>query len=89
MKAMVTVVATDRIGIIADVCTMLAEMRINILDISQTVMENYLAMTMLVDTSASPLPFGEISETVKKKGEEFGLVIHIQHEDIFNAMHKI
>lgn len=89
MKAMVTVVGTDRIGIIADVCTMLAGMNINILDISQTVMEQYFSMSMLVDTKKSGLSFGEIKETVRKKGEDFGLVIHIQHEDIFNAMHKI
>lgn len=89
MRAMVTVVGTDRVGIIADVCTMLANMNINILDISQTVMEKFFSMTMLVDTSTSTVPFGEIKETVKEKGEQFGLVMHIQHEDIFNAMHKI
>lgn len=89
MRAMLTVVGKDRIGIIADVCTLLAAMKINILDISQTVMEEFLTMTMLVDTSTSPIPFSEIKETMEAKSEEFGLVIHIQHEDIFNAMHKI
>lgn len=89
MKAIVTVVGTDRIGIIADVCTMLAEMNINILDISQTVMEQYFSMSMLVDTKNSRLSFGDIKETINKKSKDFGLVIHIQHEEIFNAMHKI
>lgn len=89
MKAIVTVIGEDRIGIIAQVCTLLAEQDVNILDISQTVMQEIFTMTMLVDTAASSAPFDQLREALKAKGEEMGLNIRIQREDIFNAMHRI
>lgn len=90
MKAIVSVMGKDRVGIIAEVCTLLAEMNVNINDINQTVMQNdFFTMVMLTDTSKSPLSFAEISEKLSLKGEEMGLAIKIQLEDIFNAMHKI
>lgn len=89
MKAIITVIGKDTTGIIASVCTLLAEKKINILDISQTVMEGFFTMTMLVDLSASTVSFADVSDALTAKGEEMGLVIRIQREDIFDKMHRI
>lgn len=89
MRAIVTVVGNDRVGIIAEVCTLLASMSVNILDISQTVMQEFFTMTMFVDVGGSSTPFEEINRSLREKGQEMGLSIRIQREDIFNAMHKI
>lgn len=89
MRAIVTVIGPDRVGIIAEVCTLLASLRVNIVDINQTVMQEFFTMTMLVDTSLSAESFDTISAALSAKGEEMGLSIRIQREDIFDAMHKI
>lgn len=89
MRAILTVTGPDRVGIIAEVCTLLAAMRVNIVDISQTVMQEFFTMTMLTDTSASSEPFDAIAAALEAKGEQMGLSIRIQREDIFAAMHKI
>lgn len=89
MKAIVSVFAKDQKGIIAYVTRILADNNINILDISQTLMQEYFAMIMLVDTSECELSFDALSSLLKEKGEEKKLSIQIQREDIFNSMHKI
>ena len=89
MKAIVSVFAKDARGITAYVTTLLAQQDINILDISQTLMQEYFAMIMLVDLDACPLPFHELSAWLKAKGEDRCLDIHIQRSDIFEAMHRI
>ena len=89
MRAIVTVIGPDRVGIIAEVCTLLASLNVNIVDISQTVMQEFFTMTMLTDISASSDTFDAIAAALDKKGEEMGLSIRIQREDIFDAMHKI
>ena len=89
MKAIVTVIGKDRVGIIAEICILLSRLNTNVLDISQTVMEGFFTMTMLVDTKDSNVPFEEIKAAMAKKGEEMGLDIHIQREDIFVSMHKL
>jgi len=89
MKAIVTVVGKDQIGIIAGVCICLADLNINVLDISQTIMEGYFTMMMVVDLSASEEPFDKITDALAAYGEGRGLSIRIQREDIFDAMHKI
>lgn len=89
MKAIVTVVGRDQVGIIAAVCTLLAQHNINILDITQTVLQENFTMVMLVDTAACSLPLGDIADLLNKAGEERSLSIRIQREDIFNAMHRI
>ena len=89
MKAIVTVIGKDTTGIIAAVCTLLAENKINILDISQTVMEGFFTMTMLIDMKECIVPFSEISEKLSAKGEEMNLSIRVQREDIFDKMHRI
>ena len=88
-KAIVSVFARDSRGITAYVTTLLADQDINILDISQTLMQEYFTMIMLVDLDACPLPFHELSAWLSEKGAERALDIHIQREEIFEAMHRI
>lgn len=89
MKAIVTVIGKDRAGIIAEVCTLLANSQINILDISQTVMEGFFTMTMLIDLAECTKSFTEVSESLENKGVEMKLNIRIQREDIFDLMHRV
>jgi len=89
MRAIVTVLGKDRVGIIANVCSLLATNDVNILDISQTVLQEYFTMVMLVDTSGCATPFADLSKSLKTRGEEQQLSIRIQREDIFEAMHKV
>ena len=89
MKAIVTVVGKDRVGIIAETCVALAAYNVNILDISQTVMQGYFTMMMAVDTSMSEIPFAELAKKLDAKGEEMGMSIRLQREDIFEAMHRV
>lgn len=88
-KAIVTVIGTDRVGIIARVSGLLAQRNVNILDISQTIMQDYFTMIMLVDVSASKCEFSALKEALLALGEEIGMSVRIQHEDIFNAMHRV
>ena len=89
MKAIVTVVGKDQVGIIAGVCNTLADSRINVLEISQTIMEGYFTMMMVVDLAACETPFDQLRTILKDYGEGRGLSIRIQREDIFDAMHKL
>ncbi|NLD50937.1 MAG: ACT domain-containing protein [Clostridiaceae bacterium] len=89
MRAVITVIGKDKVGIIAAVSNVLAECNVNILDISQTTMQDVFTMIMLVDISGLNIDFSELSARLEKKGEEIGLSIRIQHEDIFNSMHRI
>ena len=89
MKAIVTVVGKDRVGIIAGVCTALANYNVNVLDISQTVMEGYFTMMMATEVSQCTLPLGEMCTEMERIGKEMGLSIRVQREDIFEAMHRI
>ena len=88
MKAIVTVVGKDQVGIIAGVCSRLAENRINVLNINQTIMAGYFTM-MMVDLALCPTAFDELSRGMKEYGERQGLSVRIQREDIFDAMHKL
>lgn len=89
MKAIVTVVGKDRVGIIAAVCTALADYQINVLDISQTVMQGYFTMMMVAEVSGCTVPLAELVQIMEEKGEEMGLNIRVQREDIFEAMHRV
>ena len=89
MKAIVTVVGKDQVGVIAGVCNTLADSRINVLDISQTIMEGYFTVMMVVDLAACETPFDQLRTILKDYGEGRGLSIRIQREDIFDAMHKL
>ena len=89
MNAIVTVIGKDRVGIIADVCALLAKHKVNVLDISQTVMQDYFTMIMMVDVTDAELPFAELVKLLEAEGQKLGLTIRAQREDIFNAMHRI
>ncbi len=89
MRAIITVIGNDRIGIIAGVSTVLADSNVNILDISQTTMQDIFTMIMLTDISKSAISFTELADRLESKGKELGLSIQIQHEDIFNSMHRV
>ena len=89
MKAIITVLSTDREGIIAQVSGILYEHGINILDITQTVLETYFAMVMLVDLNKMNVSFKEMTGLLEKTGEELGMEIRMQRSEIFDAMHRI
>ena len=89
MKAIMTVIGCDRVGIIASVTSLLVTLNINILDLSQTIMDGLFTMTVLVDVSGSSCSFDEIRDTLSAHGEKEGLSIRIQREDIFTAMHRV
>lgn len=88
-RTIITVVGKDTIGIIAKVCTYLAENQINIEDISQTIVQGYFNMMMIVDTSTLAKPFGDMADELTALGEEIGVVIRCQKEEIFDKMHRI
>lgn len=88
-KTIITVVGKDTVGIIAWVCSYLAENNVNILDISQTIVQEYFNMMMIVDCNKASKPIYELSDDLDKLGEKIGVSIKMQHEDIFNSMHRI
>ena len=88
-KTIITVVGHDTVGIIAKVCTYLADNGINILDISQTIVQGWFNMMMITDMTKATREFGDIVSELDKLGEEIGVQIKCQNEDIFNAMHRI
>ena len=89
MNAIVTVLGQDKVGIIAAVCNRLANYNVNILDISQTILQGAFTMVMAVDVSQATASFGELREALSGLGAEMGLSIRIQREEIFDAMHGI
>ena len=89
MRAIVTVIGKDRVGIIADVTALLAQYGVNVLDISQTVLQEYFTMIMLVDAAQCTVPFADLARTLDEAGSQRDLQIRAQREDIFNAMHRI
>lgn len=89
MKAVITVIGHDKVGIIAKVSSVLAQMNINILDISQTIMQDMFTMIMLVNIEKCTESFEQISNTLKALGDDMELSVRIQHQDVFNSMHRI
>lgn len=89
MNAIITVVGKDRVGIIAAICVKLAEFNINVLDISQTILHGSFTMVMAVDIAQSNTAFNKVAEGLSELGKDMGLSIHIQREEIFDAMHTI
>ena len=89
MKAIVTVAGKDQVGIIAGVCIKLAEYNVNVLDISQTVMQGYFTMMMVTDVSASNIPVAQLAQQLEEQGRKMDLSIRLQREDIFDAMHRV
>lgn len=88
-KTIITVVGKDTVGIIAKVCTYLANNRVNILDISQTIVQEYFNMMMIVDTNNATKPFEELVGELEQIGDEIGVKIKCQREEIFTSMHRI
>lgn len=88
-KTIITVVGKDSVGIIAKVCTYLADNQINILDISQTIVDGFFNMMMIADFSEMQKEFVEVSGELEKLGEEIGCVIRVQREEIFDKMHRL
>ena len=89
MRAIVTVTGLDRVGIIAEICVLLAKYGVNILDIRQTVMQEFFSMSMLVDISGATAAYDELTTALSEKGKDMAMTIRIQREDIFYAMHRI
>jgi len=89
MKAVLTVIGKDKVGIIANVSNLLCEKNANILDINQTIMQEFFTMVMLVDLSNINITLKELNEVLMEKGEELSVLIKMQHEDVFNSMHLV
>lgn len=89
MRAIITVIGEDRVGIIAGVSRVLAESNVNILDISQTVLQDYFTMMMLVEITNVSLPLDELQKKLDLEGQQLGVTVKMQHEDIFKSMHRI
>lgn len=89
MKAVITVVGQDTVGILATVSGVCAEYKANIVDVSQTILQEMFCMIMMCDIEKITVPFNEFSDKVTDCGKEKGLCIHVMHEDIFNSMHRI
>ena len=88
-RTIITVVGKDTVGIIARVCTYLAENNVNVLDISQTIVSGFFNMMMITNANEAAKDFGELAKELNQLGEEIGVTIRCQHEDIFNKMHRI
>lgn len=89
MRAVISVIGKDTVGILAKVSTICAANKLNIVEVTQSVLQDFFAMIMLVDISASTAPFGQIADELSALGDEMGLSVRIMHEDIFNSMHTI
>ena len=89
MKAVITVIGKDMVGILAKVSALCARHNVNVVEVTQTVMQDLFAMIMLVEISSLSCPLSELGDQMARLGEENGLVIHVMHEDIFNSMHHI
>lgn len=88
-RIIITVLGKDRVGIIAAVCSYLAENGVNILDITQTITGGFFNMMMITDTTGAEKPFGQLSDELSEIGEKLGMQIKMQQEDIFDAMHRV
>ena len=88
-RAIITIIGSDRVGIIAGISTVLAEANVNILDISQSVIREFFTMIMMVDLAGSAVSFPALSEQLWRKGEELAVRVEIQREEIFKAMHRV
>ena len=89
MKAVITVLGKDNVGILSKVSTACAEVGVNIIEVTQSVLQDMFAMIMLAEIDKASVPFDELTKRLNTVGEEIGTKIHVMHEDIFNSMHKI
>lgn len=89
MKAVVAVIGKDTVGILAKISAICAEDNVNVMDVTQTIMQDMFAMTMLIDISKCTEEYSLLADKLKKAGEEMNLQVHVMHEDIFNSMHHV
>lgn len=89
MRAVITVLGKDMVGILAKVAAVCAEHGVNVAEVTQSIMQDMFAMIMMVDLTGSTVPFSELSDRLVSLGDGMGLKIHVMHEDIFNSMHRI
>ena len=89
MRAVVTVIGKDMVGILAKVTAICADKNVNVLEVTQSIMQDLFAMVMLVDISKCTVPFSALVDELEAAGTDMGLKIHVMHEDVFNAMHRI
>ena len=89
MRAVITVDGKDTVGILAKVSTFCAEHDVNVVDVSQTILQDMFCMIMIGDVDKLNVPFGEFSDALSAEGEKINMVIKVMHEDIFNSMHRI
>ncbi len=89
MRAVITVIGKDMVGILARISAVCAERNVNVSDVTQSVLQDMFAMIMMVDISKMTIGFSEFSDLLSEQGKEMGLSVHCMHEDIFNSMHRI
>jgi len=89
MRAVITVIGKDMVGILARVSTICAESGVNVVEVTQSILQDLFAMIMMVDISKSTIPLSELSDKLSAIGEDMNLTVHVMHEDIFNSMHHI
>ena len=89
MRAIITVIGKDMVGILAKVSTICAEYDVNVVEVTQSILQDLFAMIMMVDISKSSIPFSELADRLTAVGQEIGLTIHTMHEDIFNSIHHV
>ena len=89
MRGIITVVGKDTVGILSSVSGKCAEFNVNVVEVTQSILQNMFCMIMLVDCKEVSVPFTQFAENVSSMGEDMGLAIHVMHEDIFNSMHRI
>lgn len=89
MRGIITVIGKDTVGILAKVSGICAEYGVNVVEVTQSILQDMFCMIMLIDIEKATLPFTEFAEKAKKMGEEQSLIVHVMHEDVFNSMHRI
>ena len=89
MRAIITVVGKDTVGILAEVSQICSKEHVNIMDVTQSIMQDMFVMIMMVDLSSCAVPFSTLQDELEAAGSEMNLKIHVMHEDIFNSMHRI
>ena len=89
MRAVITVIGKDMVGILAKISTLCAEYNVNVSDVTQSVLQDMFVMIMMVDISKTSIGFSEFSDKLNEQGKALGLNVHCMHEDIFNSMHRI
>ncbi|XOQ44191.1 MAG: UPF0237 protein [Clostridium sp.] len=89
MRAVITVIGKDMVGILARISSVCAKNDVNVLEVTQSILQDLFAMIMLVDIAKCKVPFSELSEQLSDAGKELNLTVHVMHEDIFNSMHRI